>query len=83
MNNKINRTIYTESRLFEILDSMRDPQISIRKFNVDGKGKGVPSVKITAVANGGIVYYKYEHGGLMGIERFISKIEGYPNVKEV
>lgn len=39
------------------------------------------SVKITAVANGGIVYYKYEHGGLIDIERFINKIEGYLNVK--
>lgn len=83
MNNKINRIIYTESRLFEIIDTMKDPQIEIRKFNIDGKGKGVPSVKITAVANGGIVYYKYEHGGLIGMKRFVDKIEGYPNVKEV
>ena len=62
---------------------MRNPQIDIQKFNIDGKGRGVPSVKITAVANGGIVYYKYEHSGLIGMKGFVDKIEGYPNVKEV
>jgi len=65
----IKRRIKKEDRFLEILDSMRNPQISIIRSDV-----GVPSVNICAIAQDGIYEYQYNHSGVIGIDSLLENL---------
>ena len=69
---QIIRIIRTEERLFEVLESIKDPYVT-RHMG----GGWVPSLGIKFGAKGGVVEYTYNHSGSVGLDALWMKLDSY------
>lgn len=69
----LDRTVNSEKRLFEILDSMPIPIVTFKVIN-----DWVPSIKVKALNHNGICLYHYTHSGYIGLDTLVNKLNTYP-----